>query len=76
MKIAKWGNSLAVRIPAEVAEKLKLSAGQEVQLRVTGEHKFQVSRDRTRQQAIAKLRTLRIVLPADSVFDRDEIYDS
>jgi antitoxin MazE len=76
MKIAKWGNSLAVRIPAEVAEKLKLSAGQEVQLRVTGEHKFQVSRDRTRQQAIAKLRKLRIVLPDDYVFDRDEIYDS
>jgi antitoxin MazE len=76
MKIAKWGNSLAVRIPAEVAEKLKLSAGQEVQLRVTGEHKFQVSRDRKRQQAIAKLRKLRIVLPDDYVFDRDEIYDS
>lgn len=75
MKIAKWGNSLAVRIPAEVAEKLKLSAGQEVQLRVTGEHKFQVSRDRRREEAIEKLRKLRFTVPDDYVFDRDEIYD-
>lgn len=76
VKIAKWGNSLAVRIPAEVAEKLKLSAGQEVQLRVTGVHKFQVSRDRRRQDALKKLRSLRVALPGDYVFDRDEIYDS
>ena len=75
MKIAKWGNSLAVRIPAEVAEKLKLLAGQEVQLRVTGEHKFQVSRDRRREEAIEKLRKLRFTVPDDYKFDRSEIYD-
>jgi len=31
-KIARWGNSLGVRIPQEVAEELNLKAGGEVQV--------------------------------------------
>lgn len=75
MKLAKWGNSLALRIPADVAEKLKLAPGEEVELRITGEHEFQVSRDRRRERVIEKLRKLRFTVPDDYVFDRAEIYD-
>lgn len=75
MKLAKWGNSLALRIPADVAEKLKLSPGQEVLLEVVSDHQFQVSRDRRRQEAIEKLRRLRFTVADDYVFDRSEIYD-
>lgn len=75
MKFAKWGNSIAIRIPADVVAKLGISPDEEAQIRVTGEHSFEISRDRTRQEAIEKMRKLRFVVPDDYVFNRDEIYD-
>lgn len=75
MKVAKWGNSIAVRIPSDVVEKLGISPNEEVEIRVTGENSFEVRRDTRRQEAIEKLRSMRFVLPDDYVFDRDEIYD-
>lgn len=76
MKISKWGNSLAIRIPAEVVEKLGLTPDEDAFVKVTGENSFEVVRDRRRQEAIEKLRRMRVALPADFVFDRNEIYDS
>jgi antitoxin MazE len=75
MKFAKWGNSIAVRIPAEVVVKLGISPNEEAQIKVTGENSFEITRDRSRQQAIEKLRKLRFALPNNYVFNRDEIYD-
>ena len=75
MKIAKWGNSLAVRIPADVVEKLGISANEEAEIRVTGEHSLEVTRDRRRMEAIEQMRTMRVVVPDDFVFNRDELYD-
>jgi antitoxin MazE len=75
MKFAKWGNSLAVRIPADVVAKLGLSPDEEAQIRVTGEHSFEVIRDRSREEALEKLRKLRFTVPEDYSFDRSEIYD-
>lgn len=75
MKFAKWGNSIAIRVPAEVVAKLGISPDEEAQIKVTGEHSFEVTRDLRRQQAIEKLRAMRFKLPDDYVFDRDEIYD-
>ena len=34
MQVAKWGNSLAIRIPAAVAQALKLRAGDEIEIHV------------------------------------------
>lgn len=75
MKFAKWGNSIAIRIPADVVAKLGITPDEEAQIRVTGEHSFEISRDRSRQEAIERLRKLRFVVPDDYVFNRDEIYD-
>jgi antitoxin MazE len=75
MKFAKWGNSLAVRIPAEVVMKLKLSPDEEAKIIVTGENSFEITRDRSRQEAIERLHRLRFALPENYVFNRDEIYD-
>ena len=33
-KIQKWGNSLAVRIPSNVADEIKLAQGSDVELRI------------------------------------------
>lgn len=75
MLLAKWGNSLAVRIPVEVAEKMNLKLGEEVHVLAVDEHRFEVVRDRRREEAIEKLRRLRFEVPTDFRFDRDEIYD-
>lgn len=76
MKFAKWGNSIAIRVPADVVAKLGISADEEAQIKVTGEHSFEVTRDRRRQEAIEKLRKMRVALPEGYKFDRDEIYDN
>jgi len=75
MKFARWGNSIAVRIPADVVAKLGISADDEAQIRITGESSFEISRDRSREEAIEKMRKLRFAVPEDYVFNRDEIYD-
>jgi antitoxin MazE len=45
MKISKWGNSLAIRIPAEVVQKLGLRPDEEAIVNVTGKNSFEVVRD-------------------------------
>jgi antitoxin MazE len=75
MKLAKWGNSLALRIPAEVVEKLKLAPGEEVEVTLAGEGRFEVSRGLSRKQVLEELKKLRVQLPEDYVFRRSDIYD-
>ncbi len=43
MQVAKWGNSLAVRLPANLVAALGLKEGQEVELHLVGERQFEVS---------------------------------
>ena len=76
MKFAKWGNSIAIRIPAEVVTKLGISPNDEALIKMTGENSFEITRDRKRENALKKLRELRFTLPEDYVFDRNEIYDN
>jgi len=72
MQVSKWGNSLAIRLPASVVEALELKAGDEVEVRVAGERCFEIARDHTRAQALERVRSFRKKLPADWKFDRDE----
>ena len=37
LQVAKWGNSLAVRIPAEVVRRIGLKAGDSVEARLTAD---------------------------------------
>lgn len=72
MQVAKWGNSLAVRLPTAVVEALELKEGDQIEIRIAGAREFEVQRDRSREEALARLRGLRRELPAGFVFDRDE----
>lgn len=72
MRVAKWGNSLAVRLPAAVTEALHLKEGDEIEIHIAGTKQFGVSRDRTRERAIERLRKLRRPFPPDFKFDREE----
>jgi antitoxin MazE len=70
MRVAKWGNSLAVRLPAAVVEALDLTEGDRVEIRVAGRRKFEIVRDRSIQKAIERIRRLRRPLPPGFKFDR------
>ena len=72
MRVAKWGNSLAIRIPAEVAEALELKEGDQVEVRLAGARTFEVDRDRRRERAMERIRAAGWKLPPDWKFDRDE----
>jgi len=75
MQVSKWGNSLAIRIPAAVVEALGLKEGDDIEIRVAGEKTFEVSRDESRRRALENLRKLRRPFPPGFVFDRDDIYE-
>jgi antitoxin MazE len=72
MRVSKWGNSLAIRLPASVVEALELREGDEVEVHVRGERDFGIARSSSRERALARIRGLRKELPADWKFDRDE----
>jgi antitoxin MazE len=72
MQVSKWGNSLAIRLPAAVVEALGLKAGDEIEVHVMGDRAFGIDRDRSRERALARIRALSKSLPADWKFDREE----
>ncbi len=72
MLVAKWGNSLAVRLPAAVVEALALKPGDDIEIHVADARSFAVSRPPTREDSLARLRAFRGHIPADFKFDRDE----
>ncbi len=74
MRVAKWGNSLAVRLPTAVTEALDLKEGDQIEIRVAGTRRFEVSRDRSREEAIERLRKLRRPMPPGFKFDREEAH--
>ena len=72
MQVSKWGNSLAVRLPAAVVEALDLKDGDEIEITVAGKRAFEVARDRSREEALESLRRLARPLPPGFKFDREE----
>ncbi len=72
MQVAKWGNSLAVRLPAAVVEALGLKEGEEIEIYVADTRAFGVARKPGREELLKRLRDIRGRLPADFKFDREE----
>ena len=72
MHVSKWGNSLAVRLPAAVVEALQLREGDEIEIEVAGARAFAVRRRPGVRDLLARVRRLRGRLPADFRFDRLE----
>ncbi len=72
MQVAKWGNSLAIRLPAAVVEVLKLKEGDEIEVHIADAREFSVSRKPGRAELLKRLHTFRGRLPPDFKFDREE----
>ncbi len=73
MKVAKWGNSLAVRIPADVAQELGLTEGDNVTLCALDQEQVAVVTEQQRRRAaLDRLRELAVPMPPGFMFDREE----
>lgn len=72
MQISKWGNSLAVRLPAAVVEALELKEGDEIEIHVADARNLGIARKPSRDELLKRLRAFRGRLPVDFKFDRDE----
>ena len=75
MQVSKWGNSLAVRLPATVVEALGLKDGDDIEIEILGKKQFQIQRTPQNAELLARLRRYRGRLPADFRFDRLEVHD-
>ena len=54
MRVAKWGNSLAIRLPAAVVDTLDLKEGDEIEIHVVDEREFGVSRKPGREEPLRR----------------------
>lgn len=72
MQVAKWGNSLAVRLPAAVVEALALKEGDDITLHICGARVIEVERTPGADELFERVRRLKHKLPADFKFDRLE----
>ena len=74
MKLSKWGNSLAIRVPAEIVDLLHLKEGDPIEVGIAGRQSFNIRRDPAMQKALAQIQRLRRPLPAGFKFDREEAH--
>lgn len=75
MQVAKWGNSLAVRLPAAVVDALDLKEGDDIEIHVLARHSFEVAKKPGARELLARLRKFRGRLPEDFKFDRIEAHE-
>ena len=72
MQVSKWGDSLAVRLPKTLVEKMGLRAGDELDIVDVADRMLIVQKEDRRKAALERLASLNWTLPSDYKFDRDE----
>jgi antitoxin MazE len=70
MRIAKWGNGLAVRLPRVMVETLRLKEGDDIEITITRRHSLEIIE--APKALIERLRKYRSRLPEGFRFDRLE----
>lgn len=72
MQVSKWGNSLGVRLPKTLVEKLGLKAGDELTVVEAEERRITVEKCDRRKAALARMAARKWLRPKGYRFDRDE----
>jgi len=73
MIVSRWGNSLAVRLPKALVEKLGLKEGDELNVVAARNGAIEVeTREDQRRRALARMAARNWTLPPGYKFDRDE----
>jgi antitoxin MazE len=75
MQVAKWGNSLAVRLPRALVEALGMKEGDRIDLRVADPRSFEVEKVPTADEIVRGLRAFRGRVPAGYKFSRLDAYE-
>lgn len=83
MKVARWGNSLAVRIPADVVGTMGLKEGDHVEVILKHTDGFEDNLDKLdqmnqlarRNAALTRMDARRWVLPPNWKIDRDDPFE-
>jgi len=75
IQVSRWGNSLAVRLPAAVVEALELQEGDDIEIQVEGSRSLKVSKVPDSRELLARLRKYRGRLPDGFRFDRLEAHE-
>lgn len=71
MQVAKWGNSLTVRLPTAVVKALHLTEGDDIRVHVLGSRDMAVERGPDRERLLDQPDAFEGRLPEGFVFDRD-----
>lgn len=72
MRVSKWGNSLAVRLPKALVEDLDLKPGDELEVVSATPTRIALARDERRARAVERMSARAWTLPDDYTFDRNE----
>ena len=72
MRVSRWGNSLAVRLPRALVNDLGLKAGDRLEVVSAHPGRLAVARDESRLRAIERMRARALNIPDDYAFDREE----
>ncbi|WP_103764503.1 AbrB/MazE/SpoVT family DNA-binding domain-containing protein [Roseovarius confluentis] len=74
MQVAKWGNSLAVRLPAELVIELGLKEGDEIDL-VNDDGAVRIRRKPRVDEILKALKRFRGKLPKETHMCRDAVHE-
>ena len=72
MLVSKWGNSLAVRLPKKLVDKLGLGPGDELEVVKAEGREIAVEKVDKRERFLKAMEQFRFPLPEGYKFDRDE----
>lgn len=72
MQVARWGNSLALRLPVAVVQALDLKEGDDVTIDVADARHVKLARKPGTAELLERLKKYEGRLPADFKFDRLE----
>lgn len=72
MRVRKWGNSLAVRLPKALVEDFGLEPGDELEVVSAEPTRIVLARDEHRMGAVERMRKRALTLADGYAFDRNE----
>lgn len=72
MKIAKWGNSLAVRLSSALVQKIGLHENDEIEIVHADKNRLTISKQPGAEELLRRIEACNVALPRDYRFDREE----
>jgi antitoxin MazE len=72
MKVAKWGNSLAVRLSAALVQEIGLQENDEIEIVYAHKHQLAVTKQPGAEELLHRIEVCNVSLPKDYRFDREE----